>query len=155
MTISQDFINYMVINGILEKESFYDYYINKPLYIELYDYLNKLINLDKRIDLDKNLQNSLIEIDKYYLPQIILIKKNELKYKYNNINIIDNNLKRIEDFYKFQKEKVYDKLFIEKAKIKIEEQDKKISSLKDEIDEMKKIIETLKKNLLNLNYQYY
>jgi len=147
----------MVINGILEKESFYDYYINKPLYIELYYYLNKLINLDKRIDLDKNLQNYLIEIDRHHLPQIIKLKINELTYKYNNINIdfIDNNLKRIEDFYKFEQEKVYDKLFIEKAKIKIEEQDKKISSLKDEIDEMKKIIETLKTNLLNFNYQYY
>ena len=135
MTISKDFINYMVNNGILDKSIFTEYYINNSMYLELYDYLNKLINLEERIDLDENLQNSLIEIDKRHLPQIIVIKKTLIIMKLN-VNLY-NDFKKLEDNYKIKIERIYDKFFIEKAKIKIEEPNKTILLLKEEINEMK------------------
>ena len=111
----------------------------------IYEFIEKILNLNDRIDLPENLQNKLIEIDNKHLPEIAR------SYRFSN----NAYYKKFLDAYKFDQDQVYDKLFIEKAKIKIEEQDEKISSLKDEIDEMKKIIETLKTNLLNFNYQYY
>jgi predicted RNase H-like nuclease (RuvC/YqgF family) len=124
--------------GKLDHMLYYDNY--KP---ELYKFLEEILNLNDRIDLPENLKNILIDIDYKYLSEIA--KNYNSKYEVKKILIL----------YKFEQEKVYDKLFIEKAKIKIEEQDEKISSLKNEIDEMKKIIETMKTNLLNFNYQYY
>jgi hypothetical protein len=137
MTISEDFINHMTNNGIMDKGMFSEYYINNSIYLELYNYLIKLINLDERIDLDEKLQNSLLEIDKRHLPQIIIIKKTLIIMKsFDNVNL-HNDFKKLEDNYKLKIEKFYDKLFIENAKIKIEEQNKTISLLLEEINEMK------------------
>jgi len=140
----------MINNGILGKERFVEYYMTNPKHLEFYDYLNEIINLDKRIDLDENLQNSLIEIDKRHLPQII-----ELRQKYVNIHYHENNLKKLEDFYNYEKQKVYDAIRIKKLELQMQEKDEKILLLNDEINNMKKIIEIIKDNLLNFNYQYY
>ena len=129
------------------------------------DYYYKLMNLEERYKLPENLQDYFIECDKKFLPEIISTKYNIANIKFmNKLDIeiddykINPRLKELEDNYKLEIQKIYDKasdkLFLEKAKIKIEEQDEKISLLNDEINNMKKIIETIKDNL-NLNYQYY
>jgi len=137
MTISENFINHMTNNGIMDKGMFSEYYINNSIYLELYNYLIKLINLDERIDLDEKLQNSLLEIDKRHLPQIIIIKKTLIIMKSIDNGNLYNDFKKLEDNYKLKIENFYDKLFIENAKIKIEEQNKTISLLLEEINEMK------------------
>jgi hypothetical protein len=95
-------------------------------------YIEELMNLDDRKYLSENLQNCLKAIDIKFIPNIIGFHHN---YK-ERFNLLVN-------LYKLEQKKVYDEVFIEKAKVQIEEQKNEIASLKEEIGDVKKIIETL------------
>ena len=155
MTISENFINYMVINGIMEKARFAEYYINKSVYLELYNCLNKLINLDERKDLNENLQNCLIEIDKRHLPQIIILKENLMKVKLINKDYTDNNLKKLEDFYNYEKQKIYDVIRIKKLELQMQEKDEKISLLEKEINEIKSLLSSKSNSKKDIKIQSF
>ena len=127
----------------------------------LLNYLNKLMNFDERLDLNDDLQNSFIEIDKKHLPKIIkkrMFIQEERNLTEDEINKIIIQLKELEDAYKLEikeinvniyiktylspfgneiKKKEDDKIIIKKLEIQIREKDEIILLLKKEIDEIK------------------
>jgi hypothetical protein len=120
------------------------------------DYYYKLMNLEERQKLPENFQDYFVECDKYYISQIYNLKWTIGIMKSCEDKLLDlddykirPDLKDLEVRYKLEIQRNYDiisdKLFIEKAKIKIKEQDEKISLLKNEIDEIKSLL-SLKSN---------
>jgi len=110
----------------------------------LLNYLNELMNFDKRLDLDDDLQNSFIEIDKKHLPQII---KKQMFIQNSNltedeINKIIIQLKELEDVYKFEIKsfEINDKIIIKKLELQIREKDETILKLEKEINEIKSLL---------------
>jgi len=95
-------------------------------------YIEELMNLNDRKHLSENLQNCLKAIDIKFIPDIIGFHRDHKE----RFNLLVN-------LYKLEQKKVYDEVFIEKAKVQIEDQKNEIASLKEEISDMKKIIETL------------
>ena len=108
----------------------------------LLNYLNELMNFDERLDLNDDLQNSFIEIDKCHLPKIIkkrMFIQEERNFTEDEINKIIIQLKELEDAYKLEIKsfEINNKIIIKKLELQIREKDETISKLKKEIDEIK------------------
>jgi hypothetical protein len=108
----------------------------------LLNYLNELMNFDERLDLDDDLQNSFIEIDKRHLPQIIkkrIYIQEDSNLTEDEINKIIIQLRELEDAYKLEIKsfEINDKIIIKKLELQIREKDEIILLLKKEIDEIK------------------
>jgi len=73
----------------------------------IYEFIEKILNLNDRIDLPENLQNKLIEIDNKHLPEIAR------SYKFSN----SAYYKKFLDAYKFDQYQVYDKIILLKKEI--------------------------------------
>jgi hypothetical protein len=141
----------------------------------LLNYLNELMNFDERLDLNDDLQNSFIEIDKKHLPQIIkkrMFIQEERNLTEDEINKIIIQLKELEDVYKLEikeinvniyiktylspfgneiKKKEDDKIIIKNLELQIREKDETILLLKKEIDEIK--TKSNRKEIKNIRIQ--
>ena len=117
------------------------------------DYLEKIVKLNDRKDLPQNLQNCLKQIDKKHLPEIIKTKECIINNNIKNQQYYDEDFQPLVDFYEFEKQQIFDKIYIQNIKSQFKEQDRLILSLNDEINKLKNIIKKLEIKENSLKYE--